>query len=559
MQSKLAHWSQDQDFEFDDIFNIVCDTEFLYSAWLNVKSNRGSNAPGVDGATAEDYAENLTERLEGLRRKLKRGSYSPKPVRREYIPKSDDEVRPLGIPTIEDRIVQESLRLTMEPIYETDFSDRSFGFRPNRSCHDAISLIQRQLAPAAKPYKHWVLDLDIEGYFDNVAHTTLMYAIKDRVTDSNVQQLIWDTLKAGVKENGTVHATGKGTPQGGIVSPLLANVYLDKLDQWIRQWTEESRAERRGRRQRGKGSYSYVRYADDFIILTNAPRHHAERMKKRVEGFLDEELSLELSEEKSSITHAQDGINFLGYNVEACPKTGKVKMYVPKEAKGYIRDRISEATSGTTDVSASRKLRAINRVVSGWVNYYRYATDAAKVFDDLSACLWHQVTDWLCQKHKCSKKRLIQNKLDSRRPITAGGESLVDLSGKTSRYTKSPLRHDHPYLEEGKTDIQGQWGKPYHRAMPRDPYLANAEERDMDVTEQARVRDQNRCQVIGCEAGEPGGEALPIHHIRRRRSEDDDRPENMLVVCQKHHGQIHHSTKMVEAYHRGRDERLTLS
>lgn len=142
MQTKLARRSQDQDKKFGDIFNIVYSGVFLREAWLNVKSNRGSTTPGVDGTTAEDYVEDLRDNLTGLRERLKSGTYRPQPVRRTYIPKGPGEVRPLGIPTIEDRIVQESLRLVLEPIYETDFSDDSFGFRPNRSCHDAIKLVQ---------------------------------------------------------------------------------------------------------------------------------------------------------------------------------------------------------------------------------------------------------------------------------------------------------------------------------------------------------------------------------------------------------------------------------
>ena len=446
----------------------------------------------------------------------------------------------------------------MEPIYETDFSKYSFGFRPNRGCHDAINLVQQQTAPAAKAYKHWILDLDIKGYFDNVDHTTLMYIVNNRVTDKDVQQLIWDTLKAGVKEGGKVHTTGKGTPQGGIVSPLLANIYLNELDQWMKQWTEESQAKRQRRRRKGKGSYSYIRYADDFIILTNAPRHHAERMKERVEQFLDEELCLKLSEEKSSITHAQDGINFLGYDMEACLNTGGTNLQIPKEARKYIRNRIKEATSGGNDVSASRKIRAINCVVNGWANYYKYCTDAAKVFNDLDELLWHRVTGWLCRKFECSRKSLIQRRLDNHSPITIGGEELVDLSGKTSRYTKSPFRHDHPYLKQKEDPPRNQWGKSYNEAMPKDPYLANVEGRNLDVVKQVRKRDENECQVIGCKAG-GHAKKLPVHHIRRRRSEDDDRPENMVVVCREHHYQLHRPKGEVEAYHRGKDKKLKLS
>jgi len=471
-------------------------------------------------------------------------------------------MRPLGIPTIEDRIVQESLRLTMEPICETDFSDYSFGFRPNRSCHDAINLVTSQMAPASGSYKHWILDLDIEGYFDNVDHRTLMYIIQDRITDRDIQDVIWKTLKAGVKENGSVHTSGKGTPQGGVVSPLLANIYLNELDQWIKKWTDKTNSEKRRRRRCGKGSWFYVRYADDFLIMGNGPKHHAERMMERVEDFLVEELNLTLSEKKSELVHAQDGLSFLGYDLKACPKTGKSKRYVPTEAKEYIRDKIKEATPDLTDVSVRRKISAVNAVVRGWANYYRYCSDAAKVFHNVENRLWHQMTDWLCRKYECSKNRLIQNKLDSKSPISICEATLVDPTGMSTIYTKSPTRHSHPYLDEGKIHDQGHWGEAHLPGLPQeDPYLANTEEREgaKDVAAQVRARDENTCQCIGCETGGHEGRSLPIHHVRRRRSKDDDRPENMIVLCLRHHDKIHRSGETVKAYHRGKDKTLMLS
>lgn len=563
MQTKLAGWSQDQSFDFDDIFNIVYDADFLYRAWTSVSSNSGSGTPGVDGATAEDFAEDLDGSLTDLRRRLKSGSYSPKPVRRTYIPKGDGEERPLGIPTIEDRVVQESLRLVLEPIYETDFTDRSYGFRPNRSCQDAINVVNHSMAPQLRNYKHWILDLDIKGYFDNVDHTTLLQTLQGRITDDDVQQLIWDTLKAGVKENGSVHVTGKGTPQGGVVSPLLANIYLNELDHWIQRWTDKTQNERKRRRRRGRGTWQYVRYADDFLILTNGPKHHAERMMERVEEYLDEELKLDLSEKKSELTHAQDGLSFLGYDMRACTDTGGCKMYVPKEAKEYIRGRIRKATGGPTDVSPLLKIRAMNYVVRGWAGYYQYCTDAAKVFSAIGKLLWYEMTGWLCKKYKCSRRWLIQNRLESKSPITINGEMLVDPpSLATSAINMpSPNRHSHPYLREGEASTECHWGKSYRKEHPpEDPYLANAEERSgtWGVARKVRVRDRNRCMAVGCDEGEPGKENLPVHHIRRWRSKDDDRPANMVTLCREHHNQIHRG-RSVRAYHRGREEEIMLS
>ena len=549
MQTKLARWSQDQSFEFDDIFNIVCRGEFLYEAWLSVEANLGSETAGVDGLTAEDYEEQgLKDNLHSLSDRLKSGTYEPDPVRRTYIPKGPEEVRPLGIPTIEDRIVQESLRMVLEPIYETDFSDDSFGFRPNRSCHDAIKFVNSELSPATGRYKRWILDLDIKGYFDNVDHTKLMWILQNRITDPEVLDLIYHTLKAGVKEGGHVHVTGKGTPQGGIVSPLLANVYLNQLDQWIKQWTEGPKG--------GPESWAYVRYADDFMILTGGRKDRAVAMKENVEEFLYEELNLRLSQEKSSIRHAEDGLSFLGYDMIADSTSGVCKMYVPQEAKDYIYSRIREATDGDTDVSARRKIRSMNSVIRGWAEYYKYCFDASKVFNDVGHFLWHRITHWLAEKHGCSRSWLFRRELESRSPIKINGITLVDPNGMSTTLTKSPRRHGHPYLsKDGDGKPEPQWKKQYREGHPGpDPYLANEEERpgSEDKSQWARVRDENTCQSIRCDTD--GRKSTVVHHIRHRRSEDDDRIGNLVTLCQRCHRKVHHTDQVVTVQHEGMDK-----
>ncbi|WP_162892963.1 group II intron reverse transcriptase/maturase [Salinibacter ruber] len=549
MQTKLARWSQDQSFEFDDIFNIVCRGEFLFEAWLSVEANLGSETAGVDGLTAEDYRkQGLKENLFSLSYRLESGTYEPDPVRRTYIPKGPDEVRPLGIPTIEDRIVQESLRMVLEPIFEVDFSDDSFGFRPNRSCHDAIKFAYMELNPGAGRYKRWILDLDIKGYFDNVDHTELMWILQDRITDPEVLDLIYDTLKAGVKENGQVQVTGKGTPQGGIVSPLLANVYLNELDQWIKQWTEGPKC--------GPENWTYVRYADDFMILTNGDKGVAEAMKGRVEEFLDEELNLKLSQKKSSIRHAQDGLSFLGYDMIADSTIGACKMFVPQEAKEYIRGRIREATEGDTDVSVRRKIRSLNSVVRGWANYYKYCFNAGDVFNDVEQLLWHRTTHWLAEKHKCSRKQLIQRKLESKSPIRINGITLFDPNGMSTIRTESPRRHGHPYLcEDGDGKPEPQWKKRYREEHPGpDPYLANKEERlgSEDQSQWARVRDENTCQSTRCDAS--GRRSTVVHHIRHRQSKDDDRIGNLVTLCRRCHRKVHQTDQVVTVQHEGMEE-----
>lgn len=449
MQTKLATWAQDPGFRFDDIYNLVYDENWLRRAYGSVKSNAGSRTAGTDGQTMRDFEENLDENLKDLRKSLKFQSFDPKPVRRTYIPKSDGEQRPLGIPTIKDRIVQEALRMVLEPIYETDFSEMSFGFRPNRNTHDARMAVREAMVPAKHNYKPWVIDADIKGFFDNVDHQTLEQIIQDRITDQKLRDLIWGFLKAGVMEDGTYHRSTLGTPQGGIVSPVLANIYLNELDQWAKQWTDISTAEKLERRRRGKGNWRYARYADDFLFLTNGTRKRAETMLRRVETFVEEELNLTLSEEKTELVHAEDGVSFLGYRLKANDQTtGGVKRTVPKEATEDIKAKVRRATEGNTNVSIRAKLRAVSSILRGWANYYRYATDASQVFSDLDHFAWHRMIHWLAEKLQCSRKRLISQKLDNRDPISINGVTMTKVSTMSDYYTESYREKGHPYLEE---------------------------------------------------------------------------------------------------------------
>ena len=533
MQTKLASWSQDQDFRFDDIYNLLYDGDWLRRAYRSVESNSGAKTAGVDRQTMEDFEEDLEVNLKDLRRSLKSQSFDPKPVRRTYIPKGDGEERPLGIPTIKDRIVQEALRMVLEPIYETDVSDDSFGFRPNRSTHDAIMSLRQHIFPAARTYKPWVLDLDVKGYFDNVDHQTLEQVIQNRITDQKMRDLIWEFLKAGVMEDGKYRHSMLGTPQGGIVSPLLANVYLNELDQWVNQWTNLTRAEKRKRWNRGKGNWHYVRYADDFLLLTNGTKGRAEKMMERVEDFIDEELNLTLSDEKSELNHAEDGFSFLGYDLKVKTETGGVQRTVPKDAERDITAKVREATEGNTNVSIRAKMKAVDAVLRGWANYYKYATDAGSVFDRVQYKSWHMLTHWMAEKLKCSRKELVSRRLDGTDPLSMNGVTLTKIAEMSAVRSKSHYRHDHPYLEGKNT----RW-----ESLPQeDPWLANDEERRgwEDSRWKALERDDWTCQECGANLE---GKAAHVHHNRTysgyQDPEEPNKQENLVSLCKKCHQRV---------------------
>jgi group II intron reverse transcriptase/maturase len=532
MQTKLASWSQDPDYRFDDIYNLVYDRDWLRRAYSKVEDNSGSRTAGVDGQTMEDFEEELEGNLQELRKSLKSQSFDPKPVRRTYIPKGDDEERPLGIPTIKDRIVQEALRMVLEPIYESDFSDKSFGFRPNRCTMDAIKSVYSNMAPEFV-YRPWIIDADIKGFFDNVDHRTLEQIIQDRITDQKMRDLIWDFLRAGIMEDGIFRHSELGTPQGGIVSPVLANVYLNELDQWIKKWTDHSKNERVSRWEEGKPSWSFVRYADDFLILTDGSKETAEKMLNRVGGFVKEELNLELSDKKTELVHATDGIDFLGYHLESRERTGGVMRTVPEEAIKDVREKVTEATNGRTDVSIRSKYKALNSVTTGWANYYKYATNASRVFNDLDSYVWQKLTHWLAEKFKCSRGEIV-NKVENPDTLKLNGigrTQLEDLA-ESGRYGEVH-QGSNPYLE-------GE-GLKREELFESDPWLAKAE--DYEEWKDSRWKtlegDDWTCQKCGREIK---GSSAHVHHKKPRKSYSDttraDREDNLISLCERCHSEL---------------------
>lgn len=529
MQKKLAKWSQDHDFRFDDIYNLLYDENWLRRAFRSVKSNSGSRTAGVDYQTISDFEERLSDNLDDLQSKLKSTEYTPQPVRRVTIPKGGGEERALGIPTIQDRIVQEAVRMVLEPIYETDFSDASYGFRPNRSTHDAIMDVHQNIMPAGN-FKPWVLDLEIKGYFDNVDHGTLGKILQDRITDRKILKLVWKILKSGIMDEGKYQQSMIGTPQGGIISPLLANIYLNELDQWVKDWTNLSKREGTQRRNSGKGTWRYVRYADDFLLLTNGRKEYAETMMERVEDFLQEELKLDLNRDKSEITHAEDGLEFLGYYLKSKTDTGGTKRHIPKDAVHDIRTKIRKATDGPTDVSIRAKLKAINAVVTGWANYYKYATNAGQVFSKVQYFMGPRIVEWISNKMNTSKRK-VWAKTDNEYPLDINGVRMTYLPDMRGKRRLSPHRHGHPYLSGNDQTTQD--------IPSTDPWLATAEQRTgwLDQRYKALDRDNYECQVCGSDLDLSD----PVHHIRPYNAQSDtaaNRLENLKSLCEPCHKRI---------------------
>jgi RNA-directed DNA polymerase len=318
------------------------------------------------------------------------------------IPKTGGSLRSLGIPTARDRVVQASLKLVLEPIFEADFHPCSYGFRPRRRAHDAIAEIH---IFATHSYE-WVLEGDIKACFDEIDHPALLGRVRARIGDRRVMGLVKAFLKAGVlSEDGVTRDTKTGTPQGGILSPLLANIALSVLDEHFAEaWRAKmaTTVDRVRRRRHGHATYRLIRYADDFVVMVSGTKAHAEGLRDEVAAVLST-MGLRLSEEKTRIVHIDEGFEFLGFRIQRQTKRGSHKRFVytwpTKKAVASIKAKVKALTRQGTNQPLSVLLRRLNGALRGWTNYFRHAVSKA-TFGYVSHYTWHRVLGWLRRKHR---------------------------------------------------------------------------------------------------------------------------------------------------------------
>ena len=349
MQTKLHQWAKaDPGRRFDDLCNLVYDPAFLTVAWRRVRGNRGARTAGVDGIAPRSITGGAERLLRGLRENLKARRFAPQRVREKEIPKASGKIRRLGIPTTVDRIVQASLKLVLEPIFEADFKPCSYGFRPKRRAQDAIAEIHYLGTPVRK--YDWVFEGDIEACFDEIDHAALMDRVRHRVGDKRVLGLVKAFLRAGIlTREGLQRETITGTPQGGILSPLLANIALSVLDEhftakWEALGPEWTRAKRR---RAGIPAMRLVRYADDFVIMVGGNRSDAEALREEVSAVLAP-VGLRLSKAKTRVCHIDEGFDFLGVYVR------KNHLDIGPLALPYADPAIAEAGGHRVAVAQSQ-------------------------------------------------------------------------------------------------------------------------------------------------------------------------------------------------------------
>lgn len=420
MQTKLHRWAgDDSSRRFGDLFNLVYDPAFLVHAWERVSTNKGAWTAGIDQATAA-WVENrvgVQAFLGRIRDSLKSGEFTPVEVRQVWIPKGTaGKFRKLGIPTIADRVVQASLKAVLEPIFEADFKPCSYGFRPNRRTHDAIAEIHHL---GTRGY-HWVLEADIAACFDEIDHTALMDRLRVRIKDKRVCVLVKAFLKSGVfTELGGREETLTGTPQGGILSPLLANIALSTLDDHFDQhWREHmgNDVQRAKRRRHNQGNYRLIRYADDFVLMVSGDRHHAETLREEVTAVLAP-LGLRLAPDKTRTVHLDEGFDFLSFTIRRMRKRGTQKYYVytipSKKAIQKVKDKITVKTyRSTRHQDLDKLILSLNRSLRGWANYFRYGVSKT-VFRAVDSHAWRRLMRWIRVKYK-GRNRLGMTQLHRR-------------------------------------------------------------------------------------------------------------------------------------------------
>jgi len=463
---------------FKRLYRMLCDEAWLSEAWKRIRHNKGSKTAGVDGQTRDDVDETVITRLA---EKLRKEEFRPTPVRRVYIPKANEKKRPLGIPTIQDRIVQSALKMTLEPIYEQDFRNSSHGFRPKRSCITALRNVSNRF-----PRSTWIIEGDITGCYDNIHHGRLLSILRRKCRDEKLLRLINSFLKAGYLEHWKFQRTYSGTPQGGIVSPLLANIYLHEFDKFMedtlkanpkkeshqesnaRRTKESRRTENRitklrswlkmgkkwsqwSKRDEGKpiseeereqiikelkalekeqrkipslktrSVKGYTRYADDYLItLQQHSKAEAEEVKEKIGIFLKTHLYLEQNQEKTLITHPSEKVKFLGYNLRS--KGGRrkgLRLEIPKEATGGLLKDV-ERLCELHHINETDLILKVNDKVRGWMNYYRYASAPQRTFSGILSKVFWLVSHYLATKHKTSIPKIMRV---YSKPVTKNGRT----------------------------------------------------------------------------------------------------------------------------------------
>ena len=565
----LTSKAANEDYHYKRLYRNLYNPEFFLLAYERTQAKPGNMTAGNDGNTIDGMS---MKRIDSLIQKLKDFSYQPKPARRTYIPKANGKMRPLGIPAFDDKLVQEVVRMILESIYEPTFQNSSHGFRPKRSCHTALQYIKRNYTGVK-----WFVEGDIKGCFDNVDHHVLVRILRRRIKDEYFISLIWKFLKAGYMEDWVYHNTYSGTPQGSLISPILANIYLNELDVFMAKYAESFNCGkgrkinpaykkpldvRRGKQEWLKRNsakiseekrqkvmaeirelnnylstvpYSdpmdtgykrvvYVRYADDFLIGVIGSKEDAKQVKTDVGEFIKEQLHLEMSPEKTLITHGNDFARFLGYLVTVSREqnrtrtkngftrrtyVGKVKLYVPKEkwlnrllSYGALKISYDKAHGNKEVWEPVRRpglirlddieiLNQYNAEVRGMYNYYRLANNAT-VLNAFVYVMKYSMYKTFAGKYRTSMRKIIRrycrNKDFTVSYQTKSGTKSVVFYNQGVRRNDKVIATENPDII-GRTNENRRYTRLTDRLQGHVCEFCGAETEDIEIHHIRKLKD----------------------------------------------------------------------
>lgn len=498
--------------------------------------NQGKSTAGVDGE-AIPYA--TKERTDNIRRKLLSEiniSKSPDAIRRAYIPKSNGKKRPLGIPTLKDRIIQEIIRIALEPIAEYHFHDNSYGFRPKRSCHDAIDSLRKYLAQSNR--KTYIIEGDIKSCFDNISHDNITQTLRKWKIPSYAINLIRNMLKSKIFEKGKLHETEQGTPQGGVISPLLANIALTGFDDYI--------TERHGTTTYHGGKHKIspmIRYADNFVIVCRS-KFQARMIKEDAKNYLAENVNLALSDEKTHITHIKKGFDFLGFTLKKHVKLGIKNPNGMKDYKLLItpsREKVINILRNCKEVIDQCKassqdvlIKRLNSKLRGWCNFYKFV-NSTLTFDKINYAMWHKVRRWSKRRHSGKSEKWIFKNL-----FKVRGKSLYFATDNLSLIQPVEIKmENHPKVAKGKRvyckEHTDYWEKRekrlmYNKLFYRNKYLYKKQKGNCPKCNHPFALTDN----------------LNVHHIIPKADGGTDKYSNLILLHAECHREIHSTNETID-------------
>lgn len=489
MQRKLATWSsKNKERRFDRLLRLIANPEWIMEATRITLSARGARTAGIDGITKADIEKDIVSFVKSISQELREGCYEPQPVKRIYIRKANGKLRPLGIPTIKDRVIHRAMLMAMEPVWESDFHRLSYGFRPARSVHQAIRTAKLQLQDTGLNSKgRWIIEGDLSSYFDTIHHRLLMKAVRKRINDKRFLTLIWSFIKAGHVDKGMFCASHNGVPQGGVISPLLANIMLNEFDQYLekRYLSPKARKDRWylnhsiklerpiaiEEERQWKPAVAYCRYADDFLIIVKGTHSQVEAIREECRAFLEETLHLTLNMDKTHITHANDGFVFLGHRIirKRGPRgTMRVTDGIPREKVRNFCANLAQFIDSNLGMSKVDMIDSLNRRIEGWARFYQYVDQKVWAFNWVDRVVFWKLAHWLGTKYKSHIKPLMKKWVVHPEPNKAKtwvlyGPTkkgnvcrvvLTRLVGRGKRQFRWKQQKGNPYMEAPKVKTQ---------------------------------------------------------------------------------------------------------